>query len=128
VSANDIPENIRQFISRYIGTVNDLEVLLMLMQVRREWTALEVGERVYLDEDAAGVVLSGLVASGLVEATEGDPVRYRYMASEDTYAVIQSLADTYARMRVRVIELIYQSPTKAIKSFAEAFKIKQEKE
>ncbi len=128
MSANDIPENVRQFLSEYIGTVNDLEVLLMLMQMRREWTALEVGERMYLDENAARAVLSGLGGSGLIEAREEDPVRYHYKESGDTDAVIQRLAETYARMRVRVIELIYQSPTTAIQSFADAFRIKKERE
>ena len=128
MSANDIPENVRQFLSQYIGTVNDLEVLLMLMQMRREWTALEVGERMYLDEDAARAVLSGLVASGLVERGEAAPLRYHYRATENTDAVIQSLASTYARMRVRVIELIYQSSNRTIQSFADAFKIKKDKE
>ena len=128
MSANDIPENVRQFLSQYIGTVNDLEVLLMLMQVRREWRALEVGERMYLDEDSARAVLSRLVASGLIEAMDEDPVRYHYRASGDTDAVIQCLADTYARMRVRVIELVYQSPTRVIQSFSDAFRIKREKE
>lgn len=125
MSTNEIPDFVKQFIARHIRTVNDLEVLLLLAGGRREWTAQEVDERIFLGLDPTENVLAGLVDSCLIVRTQGAPSRFAYDASNPDELAVRELARIYAQMRVRVIEQIYKGPADTLKSFADAFRFKR---
>ncbi len=125
VGSSEIPDIVKQFVARYIRTVNDLEVLLLLAGGPKAWSAQEVDEQICLGLEPTGRVLTGLVDSGLVTAREGSPHRYSYDASNSDELAVRDLARIYAQMRVRVIELIYQGPADTLRSFADAFRFRK---
>lgn len=126
MSVNDIPDNVRQLISSHIRTVNDLEALLLIVNSRREWTAREVGDAMYISPESSEAQLTGLVDARLLARKDENPPRYYYDPSIADDKTVRQLAEVYSRMRVRVIEMIYQNPRTTIQSFADAFKFRKD--
>lgn len=126
---NDLPEEIRQFIAAHVTSVAQLELLLLLRSEReREWTASEVGRALYADTNGITEQLNELLAKGLLYVTHTPEARYRYRPDGDTDTLIGRLATLYQERRVAVISLIYAEPTHKARSFADAFRIRTEKD
>ena len=128
MSVNDIPDDVRRLISSHIRTVNDVEVLLLLVNRRKEWTSQEVGEEMYISPESSQALLESLHGAGLIARKEGSPARYCYDSSISADRTIRLLAEVYSRMRVRVIEMIYQNPRTTIQSFSDAFKFRKDRD
>ncbi|HWB14398.1 MAG TPA: hypothetical protein VG826_34550 [Pirellulales bacterium] len=128
---NDLPDEVRRFIASNISSVAQLEVLLLLREHRdREWTADEVSRALYAAAGGMADQLNDLVSRGLAYVTETPERHYRYrLTKDDTLdAVVDSLMKVYKERRVAVISLIYSEPIDNARSFADAFRIRKEKE
>jgi hypothetical protein len=119
---NGIPDDVRAFILAHIGSVEQLEVLLLVRRERaRAWNGPEIARELRIHETSAGMRLEDLAARGLL-VREAD--RFRYDPPGDVERVIGNLARTYAELRVGVINLIFSKPVDRIRTFADAFKLK----
>lgn len=127
---SELPDDIRRFIAANIASVAQLEVLLLLRGEReREWTADEVSRALYAAASGMAEQLNDLEAKGLVLVTQSPEARFRYQPrDEELDAVVGRMADLYKERRVAVISLIYSEPVDKARSFAEAFRIRKEKE
>ena len=128
---NDLPDEVRQFVAGNLSSVAQLEVLLLLREHRdREWTADEVSRTLYAAEGGMADQLNDLVSRGLAYVTEAPDRRFRYRLTKDEEldAVVNSLMKVYKERRVAVISLIYSEPIDKARSFADAFRIRKEKE
>jgi hypothetical protein len=131
LAANDLPDEVRRFIVASIASVAQLEVLLLLREDReREWKTEEVSRALYAARGGMADQLNDLVAKGLAYVTLAPDARFRYRPESDSEldAVVARLADTYKERRVSVISLIYSEPVDKARSFADAFRIRKEKE
>jgi hypothetical protein len=119
-----IPAELREFIANCIDTVGQLEALLLLRSNPQQgWTAQPLGARLYVSEIEATDILAHLVIQGFV--TEQD-ASYYYDREGPQVAVIDRLAEAYARQLIPITKLIHAKP-RPVRAFADAFKIKRDK-
>jgi hypothetical protein len=130
VSSSDIPIHVRDLLAKCIRSVSQLEVLLLLMRdSASEWTPERTAAELYIQPQPAAEHLAKLAVSGLVEKCGAGPDCYRYAPrSNDADRAVRDLAEIYAVKRLRVINEIMSNPDDVIQSFADAFKIRKDKE
>ena len=75
-----IPEDVQQFFSSSIESVEEIELLLFLLRADgEEFTAADLAARLYIGEEPATRWLEQLAHAGLVGKDERDStVRYQY--------------------------------------------------
>jgi hypothetical protein len=124
VSIKEIPDVVRRLIGESIGSVPELEAILLLRADRdREWTADDAGERLYVSRTVAAHVLATLAANGFVAAVDE---RYRYApATVALEAAVTALASAYTSNLIAVTHLIHTRPATSVLQFAEAFRLRK---
>jgi hypothetical protein len=121
-----LPSDVESFISYCIDSVEQVEVLLLLSATRdRQWTIDELSTHLRSSSHAVSLRLASLVAHRLV-ARVG--VSFAYAASPGDDALVQRLAALYAERRTAVIERIFIEPKDPMRSFADAFRLRDEHE
>lgn len=119
-----ISEQLRDFITRHIFSLEQLEILLLLRgEPDAEWDAASVAKALALQPDSAAARLADLRARGLIDEIADNPLRYRYGASKP---IVDELAEAYRTQRVSITTLIFSKPLENIRSFAAAFKLKKD--
>jgi hypothetical protein len=122
--AEAVPDDVRDFILRYVDSVAQLEALLLLRaNPEKSWEPASAASRLYIAEAEIGLVLARLHGDGLVSVgNEG----YRYNpASAEQRELIDRLADAYVRHLIPVTNIIHAKPRR-IREFADAFKIRKD--
>jgi hypothetical protein len=129
MSAEEISGPVRQFIIDRISSVAELEVLLLLWQrAGQDWSAQEVAKELRIEPDWTAQRLEALRAQGYVTQQSGPAPRYRYApAAPEQDQLVTDLARSYSERRVSVINLIYSKPRDHIRSFADAFRLREKK-
>ncbi len=121
-----LTEDVRQFLLDRIGSVVELETLLLLRRVPREWSGEDLAGELRIERKAAAEQLAALAAKGLLVAAPGSE-RYRYGPDSDTVRrLVDGLAAAYEDRRVTVISLIYSQPRDTVQVFADAFRIRKD--
>ena len=129
--ADPIPNEVARFIHEYIDSVEQLEVLLLLRSsAPTEWTAEAVARDLRTAESSVTARLKTLHAQKLVEASTAEgATAYRYApGGVGTDRLVGELASEYALRRVAVITLIFSMPNDAVRSFADAFRIRKDED
>ena len=128
MSKAGISAAVEAFIIQYIGSIGQLEILLLLQaHPDKKWTVADVGEEMRSSEFASVGPLEQLKSDGLVVKIDGSRPAYQYLPiSKDSAHAVHELAQIYPQYRVAIITLIYNKPVNAIRSFADAFKIKKD--
>jgi hypothetical protein len=122
---DQVAADLRDFILRYIDSVAHLEALLLLRaNPQTAWDVAAVAARLYTAEQQAGEVLAQLCGEGLV-ACENNLYRYGGQSPE-TVAMIDRLADSYAKQLIPITNLIHGKPRR-IRQFADAFKFRKDR-
>jgi hypothetical protein len=126
VPTDKLPSNIRGFLNRFIRSVEQLEILL-LVSARGElaWSAAQVYDVILSSESSVGRWLEELARAGLLVRGAESPPSFR--ASEDPAVAeqIAGLRHAYKTVPTRLIEAIYKRDVDAVQGFADAFKIKE---
>jgi hypothetical protein len=122
-----IPSEVKEFILRHITSVEEMEVLFFLRDRRDlSWTADAISAQFRSSVPSIEQRLNDLQSRALV--ARGDtPGSYRYWPKEPVLEdLVAKLAQCYAERRISIIELIYTRPSDKLRSFADAFRIKEE--
>ena len=115
--------DIKDFILAHVESIAQLEALLLLRgSPDRLWDAAAAARRLYIGERDAQEILGRLCAQGLVGRLDN---AYRYAPAADKAALIDRLAESYARHLIPITNIIHQRPAR-IREFADAFKLKRE--
>jgi hypothetical protein len=123
--ADEVPEDIRDFIARYIDSIAQLEALLLLRgEPGTVWRAACVARRLYTTEHDAAEVLSRLCEDGLISCRDGI-YRYGDLDSERS-TLVERLAEIYSRQLIPVTNMIHAKPRR-IRQFADAFKFRKDR-
>lgn len=120
----ELPTDVKHLIGHFIRSVGHLETLLYLFQNQtRAWSSLELSRELRTNEAYADHQLVALAP--LVEKKDGS---YRYASEPELDLTVEKLADLYRERRHLIINTIYfsQRPSDALRSFAEAFRIKKD--
>jgi hypothetical protein len=126
-----LSEALQQFIIRYINSIDQLEMLLMLQrEPSREWTADEITRLLFSERESISSRLEELKDTGLVAAKElSGEIRYRYAPrTPELEDAASELARDYPMYRVSIINLIFSKPIDRIRTFADAFRFKKDDE
>lgn len=126
MSEPQIPPTLSDFISRYIHSVEHLEILLLVNRdPNQQWTVNRVYDEILSTPHSVARRLEDLAGHGLIRRV-AEPVEYYQACTDETLMPqISQLADSYRRTPVRVVEEIYRRKSTAAQSFADAFRIKK---
>jgi hypothetical protein len=128
-----IPLEVREFIRRYIHTVEQLDILLILKgQPTHEWTVPEVFAKVRTSEQSVALRLAQFAEQKLLRESPGVPATYRYSPPSDLDRIISAAGEALLTRRVKVLEIIFGSDETEVidpaQSFADAFRIRSRPE
>jgi hypothetical protein len=128
--AADIPPHVARFINDHVDSVELVEVLLLLRRdAARAWTAEQVSEQLYTSPGSAANRLEALNRSGLAaRAGEGASATYLYApADAERDRAATDLEQVYATRRTTVINMIFSKPSDKLRTFADAFRLREDK-
>jgi hypothetical protein len=125
VTQGQIPEEVRRFMSRYIRSLEQLEVLMLVSALPdREWTVDSVFSVVQTNRALVEERLNEFVKHGMM--MRGGEGTYRFAPKTDALAKeITAVAGFYKLSRHKLIELIYAAPADEILKFSDAFRFKK---
>jgi hypothetical protein len=123
---NDLPAELTGFLLRTVDSVAELEALLLAHgNPAIEWDAAVLAARLYVPERAAQDVLVALHRRGLLHPA-GE--RYAYQPASDALRQsVDQLAVWYPRALVAITRLIHSKPGAAVRGFADAFRLREDK-
>jgi hypothetical protein len=122
-----ISEEVKRFLAGNIDSILELEILLLLRaQSARAFAADELARELKIDAAWAAEQLARFATRGFLARTDATPIQYRYAPSGPELDItIAAVAEAYATHRVTIVSLIFSKPVSTIRSFADAFRIRQ---
>jgi len=129
VTEQQIPQRVRAFIADHIDSVLQLEVLLLLHAAPdRHYLRADVARELRIAPEWVQKQLVILQSMGLLESQmNGAEPRYHYHPkSADLSEAVDGLAAAYADYRVTVTSLIFATPKDQLRSFADAFRLRNQ--
>ena len=127
MAGETLPTSVHQFLSKYIRSLEQLEVLLLLRNgADRSWTSAEVYEVVRSSRSSVAERLESFVQLGFLAKEDGPPSTFRYAPTGNLGAAVDETAGAYQKWRVRVIEAIFTPVVDPAQRFADAFKVRKD--
>lgn len=123
----ELPREVRDLVWRRLGSMEEIEVLLLLSRESRALRVDEIRQLLRLPEsDVPMSSVARLVSEGLVaKEMNGDVATFRYApASAELRRAVELLSVAYNERPVTLVRLVYNRPS-AAQSFADAFRIKR---
>jgi hypothetical protein len=126
--SHGIESEIRNFISRYIDSVEQLEILLLLRNAGdKQWTAAEINDRLQSNLSSIQSRLKGLCDLKFIMCTQ-NVFQYQKTKDPDMERILDKLAHVYKEKRNRIIEIIFSKPQDKLRDFSDAFRIRKDPE
>jgi hypothetical protein len=128
--ASSISDEVKQFITDHINSLEQLEVLLLLQSNQtKEWSADQVARELRIDPNSTATRLADLYERRLlnVKQTENPPLYWYEPSTRTLERIVSELGRLYPDHRVSIINLIFSKPIDKIKTFADAFKLREDK-
>lgn len=124
-----IPQEVKAFIEEYIGSIEQLEILLLVHNHPEQWfTPADVSRELYIAEESAARRLQDFYARKLVVRAPDKSLYQAVAGTAPSSRTVALLATAYQERRVRVVNLIFSKPVDRVKSFADAFKFRRKNE
>ena len=125
-----MPDDLRRFILTSIQSVPFVEAILLFMgQAGLSLDAPTVARRLYVSETTATELAAALAASGIVEPVEGSAASWRFAPqSKDLTRMLHLLAAYYSSHLIEVTDLIHSTGARKAQRFADAFRLRREKD
>ena len=126
--ADQVPPAVRQFLARYIRSVEQLEILLLMHdQPHRAWSAADVYGVIRSSEASISARLEAFASEGFLAVEKGTPQTYRYAPkSGELSSAVSDTASAYKTWRIRVVEAIFAPSSDPVQSFANAFRLRKD--
>jgi hypothetical protein len=125
---DDIPEDLLDFLQTTIGSIWALELMLTLRrQPLATWTPAALTAEMRANLQLVSDILRRFERSGLVVAAEPGHWTWR-AATPELDRLADASAAAYARTPLRVTRAIAESSNRRIRQFADAFKLRPDKE
>ncbi|HTZ69096.1 MAG TPA: hypothetical protein VMB71_00450 [Acetobacteraceae bacterium] len=123
MSDESLPAAVRDFVSRYMDTVAQLEALLLFRSdPQRAWNVMEMAARLYAGERETERALERLAAEGFLILEEA---KYRFQCRDATLEHMASeIATLHATHLIPLTNLIHKKPSR-VREFADAFKFRK---
>jgi hypothetical protein len=123
-----LPDSLKRFLSRYIHSLEQLELLRLLRsQPHRPWTVAQVYEVTRSSQSSLQKGLESFAREGCFSEENGAPPAFRYASrDEEMRSAVEQVAASYRLSRGRVIEAIFAPEIDPVQTFADAFKLKKD--
>ncbi len=123
-----ITESLVSFIAANLHSVHGLETLLLLYaDPTKVWTAQSTSQELRTSIKSSEEELLELSAKGLLRSTAADPVGFSYRAGDTKQdQTVAELEKAYKVYRLRVVEMIFSSPSKKLKTLSDAFLLRKD--
>jgi hypothetical protein len=127
VAATRIPKDIREFVARYLPSVEHLETFIVLQRnTTRSWSAPDMSIELRIPESTAEVVLERLASDNFLDVKISNEILYRFNPATAALEASAALcAEFYLRERIAMINLVMAAALGPMHDFAEAFRIKK---
>jgi hypothetical protein len=122
--SDQIPSQVESFVREWIGSIAELELLLLLAQApEKSWTVDAAARELYVTPASVETVFAQMTSRGLLShGAEG----YRFSPrTPELVGTVDALKELYATRRLKVMEMIYAGPTEKFQSFADAFRLRK---
>jgi hypothetical protein len=128
MSDDPISPGVREFLTRYIDSIAQLEALLLLRDhAGSEWSALDVARRLYVSEQQISGILSRLAEDRLIEWSDKAAGRVVYRPGSGALAeAVDGVAEAYRRHLVPITNLVHGKVQTRVQKFADAFRLRKE--
>lgn len=121
-------QQVDRFIVDEIDSVPQLEALLLFWNNRpKVWSGESLARALYVSPEVSREILRHLVQRRLIAEVEGTPGEFALSAdSEEKELLLASLDAIYRRELVRISNMIHSKASRAVRDFANAFRLKKE--
>lgn len=129
MTEQQIPQRVRAFIADHIDSVLQLEVLLLIhASPGRQYTRADIARELRINPEWVEKQLVILQVKGLLAGQpNGAEGTYQYAPkSPDLDDAVRGLAAAYVDYRVTVTSLIFATPNDQLRSFADAFRLRNQ--
>jgi len=125
-----IPDDIANFIEERIDSVATLEGLLILRQdPQKKWNARSLADWLYIHPPEAAQVLQVLLHNDLAVSDGNEDPGYSYAPqTPERRDLLDRLAGIYSRHVVPIANLIHAKPKHKVQGFADAFKLRKDRD
>ena len=123
---DDLPPEVRDLVGRRLGTMEEVEVVLLLASEPGALSADEIRRRLRMPASALPPVsLARLVDNELIREEPGESgACFRYAPRPELRRAVELLAVAYNQRPVTLVRLVYHRPT-AAETFADAFRVRK---
>lgn len=129
MTAGELTDEMRRFILTSIPSVPYLEaILLMRTGPATGWDAQLVARRLYIGEKQAAELLQALAEAGIAQTSDAAALYHYKPATPELAQRLDQLAQVYATNLVGVTGLIHSRIDKRAQQFADAFRLRKEKD
>ena len=124
----DITPDVREMVRKRVTSMDHVEVIVRLRgRPDAGMTETQLREATRLDATQLARAVQDLVRGEIISFDDASRT-YRYAPrSEEDRAAIESLVQLYHQRPVTLVKLIYSMPSIAIDSFADAFRLREDK-
>ena len=128
MASETLPEPVKRFLSRYIHSLEQLELLLLLRaHPARLWTVVQVYEVIRSSQASLQKGLESFAREGFFAEEKESVPGFRYAPRDDELReAVEQVAASYQLSRVRVIEAIFAPEIDPVQTFADAFKLRKD--
>ena len=127
MSSGEITTDIERFIHDNINSVEQLDVLLLLFSPpQKEWSAVEVSQKLYRQPDSVAMRLEDLRDRGVLSVRQEAQLLYQYAPNGRQDAIMRGLERAYTVRKDAVIGLIFTRPSDTLRVFSDAFRIRRD--
>lgn len=123
-----IPPDVVLLLATQVRSVVQLEALLWMREApSQELAPADLAESLCLDEEPVREALVALAGHGLVQTRSGgQQIRFVFEPSPALAATLDRLALLYGSQRLALVSLMQSSTDDALRSFANAFRLRKE--
>jgi len=116
------------FLSEHVDNLQQFQVLLRMVQGGdRWWDAASAAREVGIAPDEAHAALDHLAKHNLLDIRITGDVRYQFHPGTETLRqAAQACVDEFRRKPVKILEVVTGTPRRAIRDFADAFRIRRD--
>lgn len=127
VGPTGVPAQVAEFIAAHVRTIEQLELLLLLIQgADRWWDASGVVTALGVDAETARRTLDHLAAHNLLAIRITGDVRYQFQPGEAQLGEsARLLAEFYRVNRLGVLQLIAEPERRSMRAFSDAFRFRR---
>ncbi len=130
MSDQQISADVREFFLKYIHTIEQLQVLLLVhSNTAKKWSAHDISDELRIDPISASHRLMELHYRGILAHKDGASIldHYQYKPNDEVGKIIDETARLYAEEKSKVINLIQARYPEELAQLADAFKFKKDK-